>query len=98
MACGWLYFLNSEETSPARTFLARDKRAADFAYLFDMICYKILCYRVTRFQFCRWDIVQPIDRSEEHTSELQSREKLVCRLLLEKKNTHGARTNVRSTQ
>src|SRR5690606_40225582 len=27
-------------------------------------------------------------RSEEHTSELQSREKLVCRLLLEKKKTH----------
>src|SRR5690606_17890157 len=26
-------------------------------------------------------------RSEEHTSELQSREKLVCRLLLEKKKT-----------
>src|SRR5690606_39649804 len=30
-----------------------------------------------------------ITRSEEHTSELQSRENLVCRLLLEKKNnTH----------
>src|SRR5690606_41011591 len=28
-------------------------------------------------------------RSEEHTSELQSREKLVCRLLLEKKKEHG---------
>src|SRR5690606_41893718 len=27
----------------------------------------------------------PRARSEEHTSELQSREKLVCRLLLEKK-------------
>src|SRR5690606_42149213 len=27
-----------------------------------------------------------IHRSEEHTSELQSRENLVCRLLLEKKN------------
>src|SRR5690606_40166365 len=26
-------------------------------------------------------------RSEEHTSELQSRENIVCRLLLEKKNT-----------
>src|SRR5690606_40515557 len=26
-----------------------------------------------------------VSRSEEHTSELQSREKLVCRLLLEKK-------------
>src|SRR3712207_7804657 len=28
------------------------------------------------------------DRSEEHTSELQSRQYLVCRLLLEKKKTH----------
>src|SRR5690606_3768012 len=28
------------------------------------------------------------NRSEEHTSELQSRENLVCRLLLEKKNRH----------
>src|SRR3712207_7487940 len=28
----------------------------------------------------------PSDRSEEHTSELQSRQYLVCRLLLEKKN------------
>src|SRR5690606_41471537 len=27
-----------------------------------------------------------LTRSEEHTSELQSRENLVCRLLLEKKN------------
>src|SRR3989442_2898980 len=27
------------------------------------------------------------DRSEEHTSELQSRPHLVCRLLLDKKNT-----------
>src|SRR3712207_8704769 len=28
---------------------------------------------------------QPVERSEEHTSELQSRQYLVCRLLLEKK-------------
>src|SRR3712207_7142039 len=28
-----------------------------------------------------------LGRSEEHTSELQSRQYLVCRLLLEKKNT-----------
>src|SRR5690606_41011958 len=33
-----------------------------------------------------------IVRSEEHTSELQSRENLVCRLLLEKKN------NIQKTQ
>src|SRR5436309_12193760 len=30
------------------------------------------------------------ERSEEHTSELQSRENLVCRLLLEKKKQHSA--------
>src|SRR5690606_42141121 len=30
-------------------------------------------------------------RSEEHTSELQSREKLVCRLLLEKKKKQTSR-------
>src|SRR3712207_7148192 len=29
------------------------------------------------------------DRSEEHTSELQSRQYLVCRLLLEKKKTNN---------
>src|SRR5699024_12734007 len=32
-------------------------------------------------------IVVDLVRSEEHTSELQSRFELVCRLLLEKKNT-----------
>src|SRR5690606_41947463 len=32
------------------------------------------------------------ERSEEHTSELQSRENLVCRLLLEKKKNHPSPT------
>src|SRR5438445_2261380 len=32
-------------------------------------------------------------RSEEHTSELQSRQYLVCRLLLEKKNDRGQHQN-----
>src|SRR5690606_41507466 len=32
------------------------------------------------------------ERSEEHTSELQSRENLVCRLLLEKKKVNSLRT------
>src|SRR3712207_8787097 len=32
------------------------------------------------------------ERSEEHTSELQSRQYLVCRLLLEKKKKHTALT------
>src|SRR5690349_22772692 len=35
---------------------------------------------------CRYCATAPPPRSEEHTSELQSRRDLVCRLLLEKKN------------
>src|SRR3712207_6893106 len=34
------------------------------------------------------------DRSEEHTSELQSRQYLVCRLLLEKKKNNIQNNNV----
>src|SRR5438874_8979060 len=34
------------------------------------------------------------DRSEEHTSELQSRRDLVCRLLLEKKNFNGVASSL----
>src|SRR5690606_40205131 len=33
-----------------------------------------------------------VERSEEHTSELQSRENIVCRLLLEKKTIYGKTT------
>src|SRR2546421_1147954 len=35
---------------------------------------------------------RPMSRSEEHTSELQSRSDLVCRLLLEKKKHNKRRT------
>src|SRR3712207_8253974 len=34
-----------------------------------------------------WGQAETVTRSEEHTSELQSRQYLVCRLLLEKKTT-----------
>src|SRR3712207_8110242 len=37
-------------------------------------------------------LVNASARSEEHTSELQSRQYLVCRLLLEKKNTSQYRS------
>src|SRR5438445_7584246 len=50
---------------------------------------QVLCERgVLRLQQC---VSRICERSEEHTSELQSRQYLVCRLLLEKKkkqNTH----------
>src|SRR2546422_7435708 len=52
--------------------------------------------------FERWNIVNRVvpddtsesqTRSEEHTSELQSRLHLVCRLLLEKKKHNRTRSN-----
>src|SRR5436309_9581990 len=55
-----------------------------------------------RWSPCRWPRGTPSapprhaqarSRSEEHTSELQSRENLVCRLLLEKKKTNKIVTN-----
>src|SRR5690606_21699219 len=48
-------------------------------------------YKMLRLVMAFYDVGQRllregVSRSEEHTSELQSRENLVCRLLLEKKN------------
>src|SRR5690349_24200478 len=42
----------------------------------------------------RSDVAEIEDRSEEHTSELQSRRDLVCRLLLEKKKKRKKQTRV----
>src|SRR3712207_8803779 len=50
----------------------------------------------------RWGVVMPTllttsstgPRSEEHTSELQSRQYLVCRLLLEKKNQQKSKYDI----
>src|SRR3712207_7854067 len=43
------------------------------------------------FKHERDSLIGIIQRSEEHTSELQSRQYLVCRLLLEKKKTNRGR-------
>src|ERR1041385_9390043 len=51
----------------------------------DVAAYSLLTSTNTRFE-----------RSEEHTSELQSRLHLVCRLLLEKKN-HKTKPHKRNT-
>src|SRR3712207_8218675 len=44
---------------------------------------------VEPFGTSRYEPEVRANRSEEHTSELQSRQYLVCRLLLEKKNTQS---------
>src|SRR2546422_1915678 len=54
-----------------------------------------------RLDEARQEVVRALARSEEHTSELQSRLHLVCRLLLEKKkkkrNHRYARKNAENT-
>src|SRR5436309_9134272 len=53
-----------------------------------LVCFGLLSSRAPPIVCCRLTtVVGPVarPRSEEHTSELQSRENLVCRLLLEKK-------------
>src|SRR5690606_40359493 len=51
--------------------------------------YALLAPQATAHSWYPHSFIAPVEdneRSEEHTSELQSRENLVCRLLLEKKN------------
>src|SRR5947209_17341025 len=60
-------------------------------------------HRRERHQHFSTEPVQPdsrresghLERSEEHTSELQSRQYLVCRLLLEKKNAFAEKLSTK---
>src|SRR2546421_8928103 len=54
--------------------------------------YAILSALTTAPRCCT--IMLYLDRSEEHTSELQSRSDLVCRLLLEKKKKRKTKTMI----
>src|SRR5437868_11112919 len=56
---------------------------------------ELRAHRVALTRFLHSDLPRR-PRSEEHTSELQSRFDLVCRLLLEKKNTR--RTSIRTAR
>src|SRR3712207_7209343 len=58
-----------------------------FIYLLYAVLNRILSWSLLR-QTEGWARASHTFRSEEHTSELQSRQYLVCRLLLEKKNIY----------
>src|SRR3989449_2843986 len=75
----WLEDVDSPET---RTWVDAENRVT-FAYLEQIPERERIRRRLTEL----WDYPK---RSEEHTSELQSRLHLVCRLLLEKKKTSEA--------
>src|SRR5690606_40551302 len=57
----------------------------------EILQFNVADIQETQATLQNWSVRNPeavveVIRSEEHTSELQSRENLVCRLLLEKKN------------
>src|SRR3989442_8021108 len=71
-------------TTLFRSFGAYDEKAGMCGSLGDLVRHPRLNHRVE---------VRGGVRSEEHTSELQSRPHLVCRLLLEKKNSMREQTS-----
>src|SRR5690606_40696202 len=92
-ACADHPALLSFPTRRSSDLLERLRTMGAFAGTSARECYRVTCDRSTMTASdidagrVRCDVVlNPASpRSEEHTSELQSRENLVCRLLLEKK-------------
>src|SRR2546430_4947915 len=60
---------------------------ADAQWKFEGLAFKQQAPDVQECPAGRIPVTRLYNRSEEHTSELQSQSNLVCRLLLEKKNT-----------
>src|SRR5690606_41340451 len=88
-------------SSPLLSFLMqpRPPRSTLFPYttLFRSILAVIGGQCGTHHRLLRRACAEANDRSEEHTSELQSRENLVCRLLLEKKKKRIGRHVVQAS-
>src|SRR5690606_6634968 len=59
----------------------------DFCKLLRRSDVELLTGKVENLFLENGNLIAQLSRSEEHTPELQSREKIVCRLLLAKKNT-----------
>src|SRR5205823_10759244 len=76
---------NNEKLLRELAAIPEEQRTARFVCALALCAPKSDCQR-------KWAVREScegrIARSEEHTSELQSLAYLVCRLLLEKKNTH----------
>src|SRR3712207_7838441 len=100
----FFFFFNDTATTEIYTLSLHDALPIfndNAAYIYEVQCTGedvIGCVDTKRGILCRWIRIDlekgPVRRSEEHTSELQSRQYLVCRLLLEKKKKTKKEQNI----
>src|SRR2546429_2556384 len=82
------FFFNDTATTEIYTLSLHD--ALPISLQLGVVSLAVLRLAVVRPLVAHAGLVDAEERSEEHTSELQSRLHLVCRLLLEKKKTKNA--------
>src|ERR1039458_10630852 len=86
------------QTWPARSVAAAESLVAELKLSVDLLVITASLYQAPVFatRLSRgtedFKVIAVYDRSEEHTSELQSLRHLVCRLLLEKKQLNSVQT------
>src|SRR5690606_41090030 len=82
--CFLVCFFNATATTEIYTLSLHD--ALPISAVDDKYLVHVIIFIIGSANFYHYYVL--LKRSEEHTSELQSRENLVCRLLLEKKKTN----------
>src|SRR2546429_8236935 len=90
LLCSSFFFFNDTATTEIYTLSLHDALPIYLSLTFRRRIF-LPSASSDRFSLILSMIGMTAGRSEEHTSELQSRLHLVCRLLLEKKNTSGSR-------
>src|SRR2546426_6764164 len=93
----FFFFFNDTATTEIYTLSLHDALpiciiAEDFTFANACIVAEAIARYVVRGEDARKGVIVGYDRSEEHTSELQSPCNLVCRLLLEKKKKQKKET------
>src|SRR3712207_7063215 len=73
--------IKPSDIAPVNNYIGRSQYGSDPLLAASVCDVRIYNYALTKEEVCELTT----GRSEEHTSELQSRQYLVCRLLLEKK-------------